>query len=134
MRVVLFPEAHDSVIEWMLRCPRDLHHDRLLHFRRGHYTHQLLAGSAFLSAPLDACCFVRHQAFLNSFSRSRVFTRAKSRFTSRSLLRPSAWPVESWKRRRKICSAKSRSWISSSFLFISRYFSTRLAIRVPLLG
>src|SRR6185437_4889379 len=136
MRVVFFPRAHNTLIKGVLRCARDLHDDRFLHLRAGDHAHQLLPNSALADAlaglwRVGGHCFVCHYAFLNSTSRNKVFTRAKSFFASRSFFKPSAWPAAIGKRSRKICSASSRSWTVSSSEFIPRYFSTLRATRVP---
>src|SRR5579862_3241171 len=132
VRVVLFAGANHSLVQRMLRGASDLHHDRLLHLRAGYHPDQFLPRSTRRRCHLlNRCCFVSHYAFLNSFSRKIVLTRAKSRFASRSFFKPSACPVEIWKRRRKICSESSFCRTSSSFAFISRYLSARRAIRVP---
>src|ERR1700720_1309788 len=132
MRVVFLSGTNYALVERMLRGTSDFHHDRLLHLRAGHHTDQFLPRSPPRARHLlNRCRFVCHYAFLNSLSRKSVFTRAKSRFSSRIFFKPSACPVESWKRRRKICSESFRCRISRSFAFISRYLSARRAIRVP---
>src|SRR6202008_2091299 len=115
VRVVFLSVAHNPLIERMLHRARHLHHDGLLHLSGSDDPGQFLPHAASVCGLLSGpCCrFVCHYAFLNSLSRSKVFTRAKSRLASRNFRSPSDCPVESWKRRRKICSANSPCCVSS---------------------
>src|ERR1700674_480284 len=124
--VEFLDDADIAFIELVLHPPGHAHHDGLLHFRAGDHADQLLA------APPLACRralrFRAHDAALNSRCRSSVFTRARSRRAKRSRGTASAWPVVSWKRSRKTCSASSRSRLSSSAVSRSRSFSILRAI------
>src|SRR6202041_2334851 len=117
--VIFLRVPHDPVVQRMLHRAGHFYHDGLLHLRAGNDSLQFLPHAAIAHRWLGRCLrgscrFLFHYAFLNSVSRSKVLIRAKSRLASRSFFKPSACPVESWNRRRKICSASSPWRVSSS--------------------